>query len=87
MVVKYVRVLLNTSACWHKISDKDIGIVTPYAKQASKIFESCERNFPGNKITIGTAAILQGQEKPIMIISTVSVGHITEFAANFRVIY
>lgn len=87
MVIEYIRVLLSTNACIHKIIDSDIGIVTPYKKQASKILESCERNFPGNNFTIGTAAILQGQEKPIMIISTVSVDHITDFAANFRVIY
>lgn len=42
----------------------------------------CEKYF--NDITIGTAAVLQGQEKPVIIISTVSVGNVSEFAANFR---
>lgn len=87
MVVKYIDVLLSTNYCKHKISDSDIGIVTPYKMQANKILEKCELAFPGKNFTIGTAAILQGQEKPVMIISTVSVGHITDFAANFRVIY
>lgn len=87
MVVDYVKVLLKTTSCWHSISDEDIGIVTPYKNQASKIWEKCEQILPANKLTIGTAAVLQGQEKPIIIISTVSVGQISEFAANFRVFH
>lgn len=87
MVVKYIEVVLATNLCKHKISYSDIGIVTPYRMQASNISEECQKKFgvEASNITIGTAAILQGQEKQIMIISTVSVSQVSDFAANFQV--
>lgn len=87
MVIQYIRVLLSTNACKKKILDSDIGIVTPYKKQATKILEKCDWTFLANNLTIGTAAVLQGQEKPIIIISTVSVGQLSNFACDFRVIH
>lgn len=88
MVVKYINVLLTTNICRNEISDHDIGIVTPYKMQAKEISNKCEITFQNktNNITIGTAAILQGQEKQIMIISTVSAGHLSDFAADVRVL-
>lgn len=55
------------------ISQTDIGVVTPYKAQCRQITQSC-RVLKFNKITIGTAEIFQGQEKPIMIVSTVRCG-------------
>lgn len=86
MVLEYVDVLLQTEKCKHAVTELDIGIVTPYKMQADVIQERCRMAIK-NDITIGTAAILQGQEKPIIIISTVSVGNVSEFAANFRVCF
>lgn len=100
MVVKYINVLLTTKMCKHEISECDIGIVTPYKMQANEILNKCERTFQNNTnalanastndisndLTIGTAAILQGQEKQIIIISTVSAGYISDFAVDFRVL-
>lgn len=64
--------------------------------QANEILNKCERTFQNNTnastndisndLTIGTAAILQGQEKQIIIISTVSAGYISDFAVDFRVL-
>lgn len=87
MVIEYINVLLSTTACKKKVVDSDIGVVTPYKRQAIKILEKCERTFGENKLTIGTAAVLQGQEKPIIIISAVSVGQLTSFACDSRVIF
>lgn len=92
MVVEYINVLLTTDICKNEISGRDIGIVTPYKMQANEILNKCEKSFQNkanleaNNITIGTAAILQGQEKQIIIISTVSAGHISDFAADPRVL-
>lgn len=87
MVVMYIKLLLTTKFCKHEVLEHDIGVVTPYKMQASKILEEYKLafNVENTNITIGTAAILQGQEKQIIIISTVSVGYITDFAADFRV--
>ena len=78
MVIEYVKVLLSTDECKYKIEECDIGIVTPYRMQANKILYHCENNqIKTDELTLGTAAILQGQEKPIIIISTVSIGCIS----------
>lgn len=84
MVLKYVNVLLQTKKCKRTLTELDIGIVTPYKMQAEEIQERCKLAFL-TEITVGTAAVLQGQEKPVIIISTVSMGNVSEFAANFRV--
>lgn len=75
--------LLTTEKCRCEIKQHDIGIVTPYKLQAQEIKRRCDDESL-NDITVGTAAILQGQEKQIIIISTVSVGSVSEFAANPR---
>lgn len=86
MVIKYSKLLLSTTKSKHQITPYHIGIVTPYKKQADLIKSQCEEHSMEG-ITVGTAAILQGQEKPIIIISTVSVGNVSKFAANFRVTF
>lgn len=52
------------------ITQRDIGVVTPYRKQRHKISQKLRR-YNMEDVTIGTAEIFQGKEKPIMIISTV----------------
>lgn len=48
----------------------DIGIVTPYRQQSNWIRKLC--NGKGyEKIAVGTAELFQGQERSIIIISTV----------------
>lgn len=83
MVIEYVKVLLTTEKCKHQVHEHDIGVVTPYKLQADKIRARFEEHL-SNDISIGTAAVFQGQEKQIMIVSLVSVGNVSEFAANFR---
>lgn len=86
LIVEYIKVLLRTKKCRQQVRESDIGVVTPYKNQAHVIQEKLFASGLG-EITVGTAAVLQGKEKQIIIISTVSVGIVSEFAANFRVIF
>ena len=53
-----------------KISAKDIGVITPYNKQAQKIRTLLKsRDFPD--VTVGSTETFQGQERQVIIISTV----------------
>lgn len=73
-VTKVVKELLPHHASKKKgirqITQKDIGIVTPYRKQRFKIQQKFRR-LNLDEITVGTAETFQGKEKPVMIISTV----------------
>lgn len=84
LVMEYVDILLKKNKCKYQLRQQDIGIVTPYKLQVEEIKAKCKCQVL-NEITIGTAAILQGKEEQVLIISTVSVGSISEFTANFRV--
>lgn len=86
VVTDYIEKLLNTKLKNGKmISQSDIGIVTPYKMQRRCIAQACHRHNL-NDITIGTAEVFQGQEKPIMIVSTVrSGGNKLGFVNNPRV--
>lgn len=55
------------------ISPSEIGIVSPYKLQCKHIAQAIRKNALGD-ITVGTAEVFQGQEKPIMIVSTVRSG-------------
>lgn len=67
-----------------KIRESDIGVVTPYRKQRHQITRRLRR-LGFNDVTVGTAEVFQGKEKPIMLISTVrSNGHLG-FLAEPRV--
>lgn len=52
------------------ISENDIGIISPYRKQCEVLTQKCSQN-NWSKIQIGSVEIFQGQEKPIIIVSTV----------------
>lgn len=75
MTVSYVEELLKTTKRWNQVGQLDIGVVTPYKKQANVIRAKLKESSLEN-ITIGTAAELQGQDRQIIIISTVYVGNI-----------
>lgn len=67
-VVNYVDLLVNQSR--PAVAPTDIGIVTPYARQAQKIRLALKhRNFP--EIKVGSVESFQGQERRCIIISTV----------------
>lgn len=67
-----------------KVTQSDIGVVTPYKLQCKVIARECRKNGFEN-ITIGTAEVFQGQEKPIMIVSTVRTGGKLGFVKDPRV--
>lgn len=85
-VVDFIKSLLSTSYThFMKIAQSDIGIVTPYKMQRRKITQACHR-FGYDDVTVGTAEAFQGQEKPVMIVSTVrSGGNRLGFVNNARV--
>lgn len=62
-----------------------IGIVSPYRAQCDEIKYACERNGITG-ITIGSAETFQGQERPIIIVSTVRTNeHLGDFVKNEKV--
>lgn len=65
---------------------KDIGVVSPYKKQCDLIRQHLT-NSGLEGITVGTAETYQGQERKIMIISTVRTGHDLGFITNEKVIF
>lgn len=67
-VVNYVNLLVNQSR--PSVQCADIGIITPYARQAQKIRKLLKHlNFPD--IKVGSVETFQGQEKRCIILSTV----------------
>ena len=74
MVMEYIDKLLKIRLRNGKnISQEDIGVVTPYKMHRRTIAQACHRRNLDD-IAIGTAEVFQGQEKPIMIVSTVRSG-------------
>lgn len=85
-VIEFIQKLMSTSySHFMKISQSDIGVVTPYKMQRRKIAQACLRSGYG-EITVGTAEAFQGQEKAVIIVSTVrSGGTRLGFVNNARV--
>lgn len=79
MVNFYVDLLLNTSIAGNKVSQKDIGIVSPYKAQLNKLRASL---LHAPDVEIGTAEYYQGREKKIIIISTVKSRNSVGFLKN-----
>ena len=69
VVVNYVSQLMKETD-EHKIEEKDIGIVSPFKSQGAMIKKALERK-GWHDISVGTVEIFQGQEKSIIIVSTV----------------
>lgn len=83
-VIDQIKDLMKPGVSSREIKFSDIGIVTPYRKQCQIINRLCRRlNFNG--VTIGTAEVFQGQEKPIMIVSTVRTGGTLGFVNSAQV--
>ena len=59
----------------HKVLPENIGIVAPYRTQVKKIKEALSRTFPGSgwahKIRVGSPEEFQGDERKVIILSTV----------------
>ncbi|XP_014473280.1 PREDICTED: putative helicase mov-10-B.1, partial [Dinoponera quadriceps] len=70
VVVEYVKILMNTNFGKRKITQSDIGIVTPFKKQQLEIKRRLVVKGWEN-IMVGTVEIFQGQERTVMIMSTV----------------
>lgn len=68
VVKDYVGKLMESRGTHKLYAASDIGIVTPYRKQCEKIRKAVER-YPG--IDVGSVEVFQGQERPVIIISTV----------------
>lgn len=68
IVKLYVDLLMKTKIGDKNINEFDIGIVSPYKSQLSKLHETFKDL---QNIEIGTAEYYQGREKRIIIISTV----------------
>lgn len=84
-VIGYISKLLEVTVDnARKLTQNDIGVVTPYSKQAELIRNKCAENNLRN-ITIGTSEVFQGKEKPVMIVSTVRTYGEIGFVANPRV--
>ena len=80
-VTNYVIQLLSRGISGRKVSPTDIGIVSSYKAQRTKL-KYAFKKFRG--IEIGTAEYYQGREKMIIIITTVRSGNIIEFFEDAR---
>lgn len=86
LVYKFVEILLSPNNPFNTtVMGSDIGVVTPYKAQHLRISQRFEQNILMKDILVGTTEIFQGKERPVMIISTVSVGSLSEFVQNDRV--
>lgn len=66
VVVKLIKKLLDKE----EVSEADIGVITPYRQQVAKIKKALE-NDEIHDIKIGSVEQFQGQEREVIIISTV----------------
>lgn len=68
-----------------KITIDDIGIISPYKKQCRNIVNACRQN-GWSDMKVGSVEVFQGQEKPVIIVSTVrSQMNTIGFLDNWRV--
>lgn len=83
-VMSFITTLLQDKN--HEIDESDIGVVSPYKLQCKIIRQKCDKNEFHN-ITIGTAEVFQGQERKVMIVSTVRAGKrgVGDFLSNPQV--
>lgn len=83
-VIEQIQEILKEKSNDRLIQQSDIGVVTPYRLQCKIIGILCRR-LGFSEITIGTAEVFQGQEKPVMIVSTVRTGGILGFVNSAQV--
>lgn len=86
VVMDYIKKLLTPENGFstRPIKQSDIGVVAPYKLQCKLLACAC-RQCGFNDITVGTAEIFQGQERPVMIISTVRTDKTLGFVNDARV--
>jgi len=70
VVVKYVSILIGANLGKRKLTQKDIGIITPFKQQQLEIIYQLAL-IKQEGITVGTVETFQGQERTVMILSTV----------------
>ncbi|XP_063597696.1 putative helicase mov-10-B.1 [Penaeus indicus] len=68
-VMDYVQKLINTRR--NKVLPKEIGIITPYRQQVTKIRMQLHKVKDGSDIKVGSPEEFQGDERRVIIISTV----------------
>ena len=70
MVMDYIEQVLAMPG----VVEEDIGVITPYRRQVQKIRgKLLEKNRKG--VTVGTMEEFQGQERKVIIVSTVRSSH------------
>lgn len=83
-VFRHIDKLMKSKVNGRDLSTKEIGVVSPYRSQCDRIKTFCKKSkYDG--ITVGTAEIFQGQERPIMIVSTVRTNKILGFVKDEKV--
>lgn len=70
LVIKYLEKLFSGDIIKRKINQSDVGIISPYRKQCEKLTEKCHQ-LKWTDIQIGSVETFQGQERPIIVVSTV----------------
>lgn len=64
--------------------DRNIGVVTPFRAQADNLKRSVNRlRFSDERIRVGTVHTYQGDERDVMLFSTVATGHLPEKTFQF----
>ncbi|CAE6942673.1 mov10b.1 [Symbiodinium natans] len=66
----------------HGVKQEDIGIISPYHKQCTRLRYICQGE--GLDIQVGTTELFQGQEKKVIIISTVRSRQEQEIKSDIR---
>uniref|UniRef100_A0A1B6CXC3 RNA helicase n=1 Tax=Clastoptera arizonana TaxID=38151 RepID=A0A1B6CXC3_9HEMI len=83
-VIIYVENLLTNKLNGLRVKQEDLGIITPYSKQVQKISLALKTK-SWNKVKVGTVEQFQGDERLIIIISTVrSSQEILEYDLKFK---
>lgn len=83
-VIDYIKELLELEVQGKKLNQSDIGVVVSYKLQSKIIKRLCSR-LQFDDIAVGTAEYFQGQEKPVMIVSTVRTDGNLGFLTDTRV--
>lgn len=83
-VIDYIKKLLVLEVKGRKVTQADIGVVVPYKLQ-SKIIKRICGHIKFDNVTVGTAEVFQGQEKAVMIVTTVRTDGHLGFLTDTRV--
>lgn len=83
-VMTWIRKLLKTECNGNKVNMADIGVISPYKAQCDAIMEELDINNLTD-ITVGSAETFQGQEKRVIIISTVRTSGNLHFVKDGQV--